>query len=343
MAAAAELTDVETLWASYFDAKEDVALPNGDVFRTYRAGTQGPHVVLFHGGGYTSMTWCLVTALLKEHYVVHAIDFRGHGATRTSSDADLAIDTLVQDMVDVIAQIIPEPSAESSEAEKPQTVIVGHSLGGAVAVRVAASQKVLSLVGVTVIDVVEGTAIASLGHMHAILDKRPSRFRSYKDAITWSLHSNTVRNPEAANVSIPSQLTRQEDGSLTWRTDLKSSSQYWRGWFVGLSEQFVSLPVAKILVLAGSDRLDTALVRAQMMGKFELRLLYGSGHVIQEDCPDQMAMAIQEFCSRCARSASGAIYSADGGGATRQPSLAPPPANAILAAKLAKARGMIPH
>lgn len=95
--------------------------------------------------------------------------------------------------------------------------------------------------------------------------------------------------------------------------------------------------------MTGSDRLDTALVRAQMMGKFELRLLYGSGHVIQEDCPDQVATAIQEFCSRCARSVSGAIYSADGGGATRQPSLAPPPANAILAAKLAKARGMIPH
>lgn len=103
-----------------------------------------------------------------------------------------------------------------------------------------------------VIDVVEGTAIASLGHMHAILDKRPSRFRSYKDAITWSLHSGTVRNPQAANVSIPSQLTQLEDGSLTWRTDLQSSSQYWRDWFMGLSEQFISLSVAKILVLAGS-------------------------------------------------------------------------------------------
>lgn len=78
------------------------------------------------------------------------------------------------------------------------------------------------------------------------------------------------------------------------------------------------------------------------MGKFELRLLYGSGHVIQEDCPDQVATAIQEFCARCARTVSGAIYGG-AAGATRQPSLAPPPANAILAAKLAKARGMIPH
>lgn len=57
---------------------------------------------------------------------MHAIDFRGHGATRTSNDADLSIDTLVQDMVAVIAQIIPEQPAESADAEKPQTVIIGH-------------------------------------------------------------------------------------------------------------------------------------------------------------------------------------------------------------------------
>lgn len=76
----------EELWAAYFDTKEDVALENGDVramlwarlwvrsdsrthhfpalsqkvFRTYRAGSTGPHVVLLHGGGYTSMTWSLV-------------------------------------------------------------------------------------------------------------------------------------------------------------------------------------------------------------------------------------------------------------------------------------------
>uniref|UniRef100_K3W898 Protein phosphatase methylesterase 1 n=1 Tax=Globisporangium ultimum (strain ATCC 200006 / CBS 805.95 / DAOM BR144) TaxID=431595 RepID=K3W898_GLOUD len=339
---AADDESAQPLWAAYFDEKADVALPNGDVFRTYRAGTQGPHIVLLHGGGYTSMTWCLVTALLKEQFIVHTIDFRGHGMTRTSNDADLSIGTLVQDVVDVIETLIPPPSADVTDQDKPQSVVIGHSLGGAVAVRVAATKKVTSLVGVMVIDVVEGTAVASLAHMHGILDRRPARFKSYKDAIAWSLHSGTIRNPEAANVSIPSQLTELEDGSLTWRTDLKSSAEYWRDWFVGLSEQFLALPVAKILVLAGSDRLDTALVRGQMMGKFELRLLYGSGHVIQEDCPDQVAAAIQEFCARCARTVSGAIYGG-AAGATRQPSLAPPPANAILAAKLAKARGMIPH
>ncbi|TYZ60009.1 hypothetical protein PybrP1_002200 [[Pythium] brassicae (nom. inval.)] len=314
----------EELWAAYFDTKEDVALENGDVFRTYRAGSSGPHVVLLHGGGYASMTWSLVTALLKEHCVVHAFDLRGHGATHTARDEDLSMGTLVQDTLAVVARLVPTESGDDSEAEQPQIVLLS------------------ALVGVMVIDVVEGTAMASLSHMHGILDRRPRRFRSYPDAVAWSLHSGTIRNPEAANVSIPSQLKALPDGSLTWRTDLECSAEYWRDWFVGLSEQFLALKTAKILVLAGSDRLDTALVRGQMMGKFELRLLYGSGHVIQEDCPDQVTAAIREFCARCARTTGGAVYGGPDG-ATRQPSLAPPPANAILAAKLAKARGMVPH
>ncbi|RLN92705.1 hypothetical protein BBJ28_00017793 [Nothophytophthora sp. Chile5] len=325
--------DFEGLWAKYFDAREDVTLPSGD-----------------------------------ENYTVHAFDFRGHGKTQTSRDDDLSMETLVHDTLDVLSRVIPplpspaDPKTDADAAlENPQTVIVGHSLGGAVAVRVAATGQATSLVGVMVIDVVEGTALASLKHMGVILDKRPSRFRSYKDAIHWGLHSGTVRNPDAADVSIPSQLMPLEDGSLVWRTDLASSAKYWRGasrvrccvraaagpdWFIGLSEQFLALKEAKILVLAGdtpwfglddnsSDRLDTALVRGQMMGKFELRLMYGSGHVIQEDCPDQVASAIMEFCGRCARASSGDIFGLNG--ASRQPTK-----DLILAERLAKARAMIP-
>ncbi|RLN79776.1 hypothetical protein BBO99_00005021 [Phytophthora kernoviae] len=305
-----ESDDYEGLWAKYFDSKQDVELPNGDTFRAYRAGSQGPHIVLLHGGGYTSMTWCLVAALLKEQYTVHAFDLRGHGQTRTSRDE--------------------AKTDGDAAAENPQTVIVGHSLGGALAVRVAATSKVPSLVGVMVIDVVEGTALASLKHMGVILEKRPSRFRSYKDAIQWALHSGMVRNPEAADVSIPSQLRTLEEGSL-----VDTCLMLLVDWFIGLSEQFLGLKEAKILVLAGSDRLDTALVRGQMMGKFEMRIMYGSGHAIQEDCPDQVATAIMEFSGRCARTLSGSIFGVNG--ASRQPNK-----DQILAERLAKARAMVP-
>jgi hypothetical protein len=109
-------------------------------------------------------------------------------------------------------------------------------------------------------------------------------------------------------------------------------------WFTGLSEQFLSLKAAKILVLAGSDRLDTALMRGQMMGKFELRLLYGSGHAIQEDCPDQMAKAIAEFCSRCARTVDCERFGLEGPGVGDATSTSA----SLLAERLAKARSMVP-
>ncbi|KAJ0405786.1 hypothetical protein P43SY_003636 [Pythium insidiosum] len=329
----------DDVWRRYFDAREDVALPNGDVFRTYRAGASGPNIVLLHGGGYTSMTWCLVTALLKNYFTIHTIDLRGHGATRTANDDDLSIATLVQDVVDVLAAVLPPVDDQADASERPQTVLAGHSLGGAVAVRVAATERVPSLVGVMVIDVVEGTALASLEHMHQILARRPKSFSSVDEAVNWALHSGTVRNSDAAAVSIPSQLSKQENGKLGWRTDLKKSAPYWRDWFIGLSEQFLSLTPAKILVLAGSDRLDTALMRGQMMGKFELRLLYGSGHCIQEDCPDQLAKALVEFCSRCARTVSCELVGlADVPGGAKAVS-----SNAdLLAQRLARARAMLP-
>lgn len=44
-----------------------------------------------------------------------------------------------------------------------------------------------------------------------------------------SLQSGTIRNAEAAQISVPSQVVKDEDGSYRWRTDLKKSAMYWRG------------------------------------------------------------------------------------------------------------------
>lgn len=72
-----------------------------------------------------------------------------------------------------------------------------------------------------------------------------------------------------------------------------------------------------------------------MMGKFEMRLMYSSGHAIQEDCPHEVVKVIAEFCGRCARVASGNIFG---------PNEAPvqPAKDSLLAERLAKARAMIP-
>lgn len=60
---------------------------------------------------------------------------------------------------------------------------MGHSMGGAIALRSA--NQIPSLVAVAVIDVVEGTAMESLSSMQAFLSGRPKCFRSLEHAIEW--------------------------------------------------------------------------------------------------------------------------------------------------------------
>lgn len=85
-------------------------------------------------------------------------------------------------------------------------MLVGHSMGGGLAVWAAASRQISGLDGVVVIDVVEGTALAALPHMKAVLNSRPKQFRSVEEAVGWAVRSGMCKSKEAAGVSVPSQL-----------------------------------------------------------------------------------------------------------------------------------------
>lgn len=65
-----------------------------------------------------------------------------------------------------------------------------------------------------------------------------------------------------------------------------------------MSSSFLTLPAAKLLVLAGTDRLDKDLMVGQMQGKFQLVVLPAAGHVVQEDLPDHVAQTVYSFARR---------------------------------------------
>ena len=46
-----------------------------------------------------------------------------------------------------------------------------------------------------------------------------------------------------------------------------------RGWYEGLSEAFLGFKGPKVLMLAGTDRLDRALTIGQMQGRFQMVVL----------------------------------------------------------------------
>jgi protein phosphatase methylesterase 1 len=58
----------------------------------------------------------------------------------------------------------------------------------------------------------------------------------------------------------------------TWRTDLAATQPFWEGWFVGLSKKFLQARGGKLLLLAGTDRLDKELTIGQMQGTLSAQL-----------------------------------------------------------------------
>jgi len=58
-------------------------------------------------------------------------------------------------------------------------------MGGAVAVRAGADNFIPTLVGLAVIDVVEGSAMDALASMQSFLRGRPKGFKSLQNAIEW--------------------------------------------------------------------------------------------------------------------------------------------------------------
>lgn len=57
---------------------------------------------------------------------------------------------------------------------------------------------------------------------------------------------------------------------------------YGSGWFIGLSSKFLAARTARLLVLAGTDRLDKELMIGQMQGKFQMIVVPDTGHMIHE-------------------------------------------------------------
>ncbi|KAI0305478.1 protein phosphatase methylesterase [Multifurca ochricompacta] len=305
--------------ASYFSQAVQVDVPASKLdVRVYYTppqttdGSAGSVIVCHHGAGFAGLSFALfakeVTKLAKGELGILSIDARRHGAhshiatlpIERSFDEDLSLDILVQDLHNLLRVVFPVPSVA------PSLLLVGHSMGGAVIVRVVPLliEAKYRVSGVAVLDVVEGTALDALPHMPAILNSRPEGFDSVSDAIEWHITAHQIRNITSARVSVPSLVIPTPEPrargvrAFTWRTPLRTTAPYWEGWFKGLSAAFLAARTARLLVLAGTERLDRELMIGQMQGKFQLVVVPNTGHMLHEDDPLTLAQTLVEFWRR---------------------------------------------
>lgn len=97
---------------------------------------QGPSVTLLHGVGLNADAWCAQINTLSQDYGVTAFDMAGHG---DSAGLKMAVPTL-SDYVDAVRVNLTAP-----------TVVVGHSMGAMIALKLAQNPAVIGVVALNAI------------------------------------------------------------------------------------------------------------------------------------------------------------------------------------------------
>ncbi|KAI0009118.1 protein phosphatase methylesterase [Xylariaceae sp. FL0662B] len=301
-------------WTTYFERElflhdgSSSANPTIHAYLTSPVG-KGPLFVMHHGAGSSGLSFAVVGDEIRKRLPsagILSLDARGHGSTTIpeGQEINLSLDVLAADLLSVILLT----QKEMKWQELPSIILVGHSLGGAVVTEIAKSGRLgNNVLGYAVLDVVEGSAIDALQSMHTYLSTRPAGFASLEAGIDWHIRSRTIRNSVSARTSVPALfLLSDKPGDSRpwrWRTDLSATQPFWENWFVGLSKKFLTAKGGKLLLLAGTDRLDTELTIGQMQGKYNLQVFPEAGHFIHEDLPEKTAISLVDFHRRNDRSA----------------------------------------
>lgn len=291
-----------------FPVIERYDVDEGTLQTYYRPPAKEPGAILVchHGAGSSGLTFCQLTRYLMEEKSnqspsigVFAYDARGHGDSMASED--FSLEQMTVDFGQVLRQFVEKNNITST------LYLVGHSLGGSVLTNYLQQNpsNPYNIKGLVMLDIVEETANSALSAMPQFIAKRPTEFATYTEAINWHVKTHhLLHNVESAKISVPALLRRSND-KLIWRTDLQLTTPYWARWFTNLSSNFVECGkpqhVAKLLILAGHETLDTNLIIGQMQGKYQLIVFNNNertGHFVHEDIPMQVGLSVIDFVRR---------------------------------------------
>ncbi len=181
-----------------------------------------PTLILVHGGLDHARSWDWTARALADDYHVIAVDLRGHGDSGWSSDGAYMMANMVYDLAQLVDLLDRAPVA-----------IVGHSLGGSIALRYAGlfSDKVRKVVaieglGLSPKRLAESASSSPTDVMRRWIDARRSsarrtgrRYSTIEAAVIRMQERNAHLSLERALHLTSHGVNRNEDGSYSWKFD----------------------------------------------------------------------------------------------------------------------------
>jgi esterase len=255
-------------------ARVEVDTPNGGV-SVLRWGQQ-PRIVFLHGGGQNAHTWDTVIVGMGEPAL--AVDLPGHGHSGWREDGDYC----PRHNADALVPVLREhaPSAE---------LVVGMSLGGLTAIRIAAAAPEL----VRELVLVDVTPSALQRHAELTADQRGTvalmegerEFPSFQAMLDLTIAAAPHREVKALRRGVFHNSRRLDNGNWTWRYDAIRAVPD----FAGLWDDVDALSSPVTLVRGGSSGFvtdeDAAELRRRATHFRQEHVVQNSGHSVQSDQP----------------------------------------------------------
>jgi pimeloyl-ACP methyl ester carboxylesterase len=173
-------------------------------------GDEPPKVVFLHGGGQNAHTWD--TVILGLGLPALAIDLPGHGRSAWREDGDYGPKLAAETLRPVLREWAPDPR-----------LVVGMSLGGLTALRIAAAEPEL-VPELLLVDVTpsaperhEEMTKAQLGAVALVQGER--NFPSFSAMLDVTIEAAPHRDRKSLRRGVFHNSKRLDDGTWTWRYD----------------------------------------------------------------------------------------------------------------------------
>src|SRR5690242_8043624 len=173
-------------------------------------GGEPPQVVFLHGGGQNAHTWD--TVILGLGVPALAIDLPGHGRSAWREDGDYGPRLNAETLRPLLREWAPSPR-----------LVVGMSLGGLTALRIAATDPAL-VPELVLVDVTpsaperhEQMTKAQLGAVALVQGDRT--FPSFHAMLDVTVEASPHRDRKSLRRGVFHNSKRNDDGTWTWRYD----------------------------------------------------------------------------------------------------------------------------
>lgn len=236
-----------------------------------------PALILLHYFGGSSRSWDQVINLLADEHTCIAPDLRGFG--NSASFGPRTTNFTLKDYADDIAALV-------EHLEIKRYALIGHSMGGKVALKLASCQP---------------------PHLHSLILLAPSppTPEPISDADRTRLLATHGDAPAAEEIlckatahSLPDSLR-----DLFLEDNLRASQEAWRAWLehesrADISSSMTNIAVPTLVVSGAADEvLETSLIErevVQRIGGARLFVVPDAGHLLPLESPSAVADLIRE-------------------------------------------------